>query len=160
MHISLIEANQIVDLLANSPKRIASLAEGVDASRFTSRADASAWSANEVLAHLRACSDMWGKSIRAMLEQDHPTLGYLSPRTWVKRTDYLAQDFRLSFEAYTRQREDLVTLLNTLDLDGWSRGATFTGTIKGREATVFAYARRLALHESEHFEQLEAALRG
>jgi hypothetical protein len=33
-----------------------------------------AWSPNEILAHLRACADVWDGGIQAMIERDHPTL--------------------------------------------------------------------------------------
>jgi hypothetical protein len=29
-----------------------------------------------------------------MLTEDHPTIRYVSPRGWIKKTDYLQQNFR------------------------------------------------------------------
>ncbi len=40
----------------------------------------------------------------------------------------------------------------------WLRGATFTGTTKGREQTVLSYAQRMVQHEIEHCEQIEKLL--
>jgi hypothetical protein len=59
-------------------------------------------------------------------------------------------------QTFTRQRNDLLKSLKALSLTGWSRGATFTATTKGREQTVFSYAQRIAQHETEHLGQLEA----
>lgn len=45
-------------------------------------------------------------------------------------------------------------MLRAQAIEGWSRGATFTGTVRGRESTVLAYAQRTADHEVQHIEQL------
>ena len=57
-------------------------------------------------------------------------------------------------------RSDLLQALKTLGGEAWSRGATFTGTTKGREQTIFSYAQRIVDHEKEHLEQLAKALKG
>src|SRR5690242_3040738 len=85
------------------------------------------WSANEVLAHLRACADMWGNSIVAILAQDKPTLRAVNPRTWIEKTDYLEQKFQPSLRAFAAQRTDLLEVLEPLGPEGWSRAATVTG---------------------------------
>jgi hypothetical protein len=123
------------------------------------RPDVNAWSANDILAHLRACADVWGTSLRAMIAQDHPALRYVSPRTWIRKTDYLDLEFGASLQAFVRQRKELLKLLRALAVNDWSRQATFTATTKGREQTVFSYARRIAEHENEHCEQIEALLK-
>jgi hypothetical protein len=41
------------------------------------------------------------------------------------------------------------------DVFDWSRGATFTATTLGREATVLDYAKRIADHEARHLGQLQ-----
>jgi len=93
-----------------------------------------------------------------MLSQDHPTLRYVSPRTWLRKTDYPAQEFHISLQAFTRQRDELLKLLTPLTLEDWSHGATFTGTTRGREQTVFSYARRIVDHETQHLDQIEEVL--
>lgn len=93
-----------------------------------------------------------------MISEDNPTLRYVSPRTWIRKTDYPEQEFRISLQAFAKQRNDLLKSLKTLAIEDWSRAATFTGTIKGREQTVFSYARRIAEHENHHFDQIERVL--
>ena len=46
-----------------------------------------------------------------------------------------------------------------IGLADWSRGATFSGTTRGREQTILSYARRIVEHEREHREQIEATVR-
>jgi hypothetical protein len=50
-------------------------------------------------------------------------------------------------------RATLVDTLVRLDAAGWSRGAAFTGTTLGHEATVLSYATRMADHEVLHLGQ-------
>lgn len=153
------ETEQILAQLSQTPRRIHDLAQGHAQQRLQTRPDPEAWSANDILAHLRACADVWGKSIQVMIAQDHPTLRYVSPRTRMKKTNYASLDFQVSLQAFAEQRAELVKVLRSLNAAGWSRGATFTGTTRGRDATVLSYARRLAEHEREHCEQLATLLK-
>src|SRR5262245_56325626 len=154
MQATATEIEQVLTLLAKTPPRIATLTSGLDYARLQAKSDQDAWSPNDILAHLRACADVWGKSIVAMLAHDHPTLRYVSPRTWIRKTDYREQEFQLSLQAFAKQRDDLLTVLKPLALEGWSRAATFTGTVQGRDQTVLMYAQRIADHETQHLDQL------
>ena len=89
-----------------------------------------------------------------MLAEDRPTIRYVSPRGWIKKTDYLQQNFHETLRAFSEQRATLVTTLSTLSSNSWTRGATFTGTTSGRAGTVLSYATRIAEHEVRHLDQL------
>ena len=108
-----------------------------------------------MLAHLRACADVWGACITTMLAEDMPTLRAINPRAWIKRTDYLDLDFQPSLAAFARQRAELVAILQPLPRAAWSRAATVTGAGKPLERTVLSYARRMAGHERPHVKQIE-----
>jgi hypothetical protein len=112
------------------------------------------WSANDVLAHIRACADVWGGCIAAIIAEERPTLRAVNPRTWITRTDYLEQDFRPSLRAFAQQRADLLAVLEPLPPEGWSRAATVTGAGKVLERTVLFYVRWLAGHEQPHVKQI------
>jgi hypothetical protein len=94
-----------------------------------------------------------------MITQNHPTIRYVSPRTWIRKTNYPELEFHLSLEAFVKQRDELLISLKSLEIKNWLRGATFTATTKGREHTVLSYVQRLARHENEHCEQIEALLK-
>ena len=158
MHQTSAAIETILTVLAATPHRLASLTSGLDNARLHVTPDNDAWSVHEILAHLRACADVWGQSILTMITQGHPTLSYVSPRTWIRKTDYQAQEFHISLQDFANQRNHLLRLLKLLAIEDWSRGATFTGTVKGREQTVFSYAQRLAEHETQHLEQIESIL--
>jgi DinB family protein len=159
MKVSPAETQNVLRLLAATPRRIASLSRRVEIDELHFRPHPDAWSANDVLAHLRACADVWGKSIIAMITQDHPTLRYVSPRSWIRKTDYPGAEFRASLQAFTHQRRELLRALKGLATKDWSRSATFTATTRGREQTVLSYACRIAEHESKHCDQIEAVLK-
>ena len=146
----------LLNLLSATPRRLASISQGVDEKRLYLKPEETAWSANDILAHLRACADVWGKSILAMIFQDHPTLRYVSPRSWIRKTNYPEQDFQESLKAFTQQRRELLKALKSAD---WSRGATFTATTTGREQTILSYVRRITDHEMGHCQQLEDLLK-
>lgn len=152
------EIAEILTALAETPQRIAFMTQDVEVARLHAPPDRDSWSVNDILAHLRACADVWGKGIGLMIAQDQPTVRYISPRTWLRKTDYRVQEFQLSLPTFARQRDDLLKLLNTLEIADWSRGATFTETAKEHQETVFSYARRIAHHEARHLNQLESLL--
>jgi hypothetical protein len=144
----------VLKRLSETPKEIARIVQGLSEQRLQRRPEADAWSAQEIVAHLRACADVWGRSIDRMLAEDRPTIRYVSPRGWIKKTDYLQQNFDDTLRAFSEQRAVFVTTLRRLNSNNWTRGATFTGTTLGRAATVFSYATRIADHEERHLDQL------
>ena len=146
---------QLLALLAAAPQRIAASVASLSPRQLRISPGLDEWSANDILAHLRACSDMWGGYMRRILAEDHPTFKAVNPRTWIDQTDYLTQAFRPSFEAYAAQRADLLTILTPLPPEAWSRSATVTGVGTPLELTVRSYAGRLAVHERSHVHQIE-----
>ena len=145
----------MLNLLSDTPKQIARIARGCSDQHLHRKPESNAWSASEIVAHLRACADVWGSSLERMLTEEHPTIRYVSPRAWIRKTDYLEQSFRDSLRAFTRQRATLVETLSHRDAKDWSRRATFTATTQGRDATVLSYATRIADHEVLHLGQLQ-----
>lgn len=150
-----LTTEQVLTLLAATPTRIATLTVGLAPARLRTPHADDEWSANEVLAHLRACADVWGNCIMTMLTEDRPTLRAVNPRTWIKQTDYLELEFVLSLRAFVTQRADLLAVLEPLPHESWSRAATVTGAGKLLKLTVLSYAQRLARHERPHVKQIE-----
>jgi DinB superfamily len=150
-----LTTEQVLTLLAEAPRRIEALTAGLARARLHTAVSQDEWSANEVLAHLRACADVWGGSIVKMIRDDHPTLRAISPRTWIHNTDYAECAFGPSFQAYNRQRAELLALLEGLSPEEWARGGTFTGAGRLLERTVLSEASAIALHERPHIKQIE-----
>ncbi|MDB5057160.1 MAG: yfiT 2 [Chloroflexi bacterium] len=146
---------QVLTMLPETPPRIATLTAGLAPAQLRATPTDGGWSANEVLAHLRSCADVWGSCIAAMLAQDTPTLRAVDPRTWIKKTDYLELEFLPSLQAFAAQRSELLAVLQPLAPEGWSRAATVTGAGKVLERTVLFYAQWLARHERPHLKQIQ-----
>jgi hypothetical protein len=146
---------QVLTILAATPPRIAALTAGRVPAQLHTTPNHDEWSANDVLAHLRACADVWGNCIVAIIAEDTPTLRAMNPLTWIKKTDYLEQEFQPSLHAFATQRTDLLAVLEPLAHEGWSRTAIVTGAGKVLERTVLFYAQWLAGHERQHLKQLE-----
>jgi hypothetical protein len=145
---------QTLTMLVAAPARIAALTAGLTETQLHTAPGPDEWSANDVLAHLRSCADMWGNSIEAILAQDKPTLRAVNPRTWIKQTAYLEQEFQPSLQAFTAQRSRLMAVLEPLTSKDWAQTATVTGAGKPLERTVLFYARWLAGHERPHLKQI------
>ena len=146
---------EALTILAEGPPRIAALTAGLAPEQLHTAPQRGEWSANDVLAHLRACSDVWGDYMNRIITQDMPSLRPVSPRTWIKKTDYCEQEFQPSLRAFTAQRTDLLAVLEALPPEGWSRWAVVTTVGRIYERTVMNYAERLARHEREHVRQIE-----
>ncbi len=146
---------QVLTILSETPSRIAALTAVLASVQLRTPAAQGEWSINEVLAHLRACADVWGNCIVTIIDQDLPTIRAVNPRTWIKETNYLEQKFRPSLQAFTVQRTALLMVLGPLPPETWSRSATVTGVGKVLEWTVLHYTQRLARHERLHLKQIK-----
>jgi hypothetical protein len=153
-----LSVEEILTLLSEHPKRIAELTGGRPVAHLHTEPEPDEWSANDVLAHVRACADVWGGAIARIIAEDEPTLKGLNPRTWIKQTDYPDLTFRASLRAFTKQRADLLAVLEPLPPAGWSRTATVLAWGQRYEKSVLDYADKLASHERAHVKQIEAVV--
>jgi uncharacterized damage-inducible protein DinB len=142
-------------ILSETVQRLEKAVQDQDESRLRSKADKSSWSVNEILAHLRACADLWTHSIYAMLAENEPTFSDINERKWTKVTRYADLPFRESFQAFSVQRENLLRVLKALPFEAWERSAI----IFERKHTIFTQTRRMAKHETDHLEQIENLLK-
>jgi hypothetical protein len=149
-----LTAEQVLTLLVETPLRITALTTDLAPIQLHTAPDQDGWSVRDVLAHLRACADVWGNCIVAMIAEDMPTLRAVNPRTWIKKTDYLELEFQPSLRSFTTQRADLLAVLEPLPIDAWSRAARVSGAGKVLERTVLFYGQWLARHERQHVKQL------
>jgi hypothetical protein len=145
---------QVLTLLAEGPLRIAALTEELTPAQLRTAPGPDEWSANDVLAHLRSCADVWGDSMRRILAEDRPTIRAINPRTWIERTHYPDLEFQPSLRAFTMQRADLLAVLESLAPDDWLRAATVTGAGSPLQKTVLDYAERMTRHERPHVKQM------
>jgi hypothetical protein len=160
MYDTKLTIDEVLTQLAEQPKAIAALTAGLPRARLHRSPSRGEWSLNDVLAHLRSCSDMWGKYIATIIDEDRPTIRAMNPTTWIKSTNYPDLEFVPSFRAFTKQRVELLALLRPLPKASWSRSATVTGAGRPRERTVLEYARWLANHERSHLKHMTRVVSG
>jgi hypothetical protein len=152
--------DEVLTRLAEQPKAIAALTAGLPAARLRRAPSRGEWSVNDVLAHLRSCSDMWGKYVATIIAENRPTIRAMNPTTWIKQTNYPELEFATSFRAFRKQRTELLALLRPLPKAAWARHAVVTGAGRPRERTVFEYAQWLANHERTHVKQIDRIVNG
>lgn len=157
MSKTLLPVEQVLTLVTETPKQLTTLTAGVAPARLQTPVDGE-WSVNDVLAHLRACADVWGGCIAAILAEDKPTLRAINPRTWIRKTDYPEQKFQGSLRAFVVQRNELLARLRPLTPHDWSRSATVMGAGAPLERTVQFYAQWLGEHERPHIKQIKRML--
>lgn len=150
-----LSTQEILAMLAAAPRRIAESTAGLTPVQLKTRPGPDEWAANEVLAHLRACADMWGGAIEPILTQNKPTLRAVNPRTWINKTNYLDLNFAPSLRAFTAQRAALIARLESLPRRDWLRSATVIGAGKTLERSALFYAQWLATHERPHLKQIQ-----
>lgn len=142
-------------LLPETPPRIAALTNGLTPAQLRAAPAPGEWSVNDVLAHLRACGDVFGGNALRILGEDTPTFKGVNPRSWVSRTDYPDWEFRQALDAFAGQRDELLAALRPLPPAAWERFARVTGMVgEVYERSVQHYLGRLARHEQPHLRQI------
>jgi hypothetical protein len=155
-----LSVGQVLALLEETPRRIAEVTRSLGPAELRRAPEDDAWSANHVLAHLRACADQWGGCMVAMIAVDSPTLKAVNPLTWITQTDYLELEFKPSLRAFAAQRAELLATLRPMPPEGWLRSATVTGAGAPLQRTVLFYGRWLAGHERSHVKQIQRVADG
>jgi hypothetical protein len=151
------DAQSILDrleVLGAVPLRIAAATSGASDARLHGRTREEPWSVNDVLAHTRAAADNRMRFIRRMASGEHTKLAYVSPRSELKKTDYLERPFAENLAMFTADRADFVAWLRRLAAVEWSREVS----IRDRPESVATYSRYLTEHDVAHCEQIEALL--
>jgi uncharacterized damage-inducible protein DinB len=149
------EVERLLGRLREAPIRIAAATDGIDGARLHKRTAAEPWSINDILAHLRAAADTRERFIARMATGEHETLSYQSPRSELRKTNYVDLRHAENLAAFRSQRASLVERLEALPVEHWSRGSL----IRDRPETVASYVRYLTDHETAHCEQIETLLR-
>ena len=119
MYDTPLTIDQVLTRLKEQPEEIAALTAGLARARLYGPPSGGEWSVNDVLAHLRSCSDMWGKYIAMIVAEDRPTFRAMNPTTWIKSTNYPDLEFAPSFRAFRKQRAELLAFLRPLPNAAW-----------------------------------------
>ncbi len=158
--------------MGRTPEDVAGLIRGRD--EAIRRPAEDGWSALEAVCHLRDIDDISLLRFRMMLQMDEPMVpasvmpddreawglieegaALIDPARWARDRQYLRSDPQEALDAFRRLRSDLLTFLDHLRDDQWSRGSihpTF-GRLSYEDWTAL-----LSWHDDNHVAQIESAL--
>lgn len=154
-----VEPGTLVDGLENTLRGVERVGRQLPAAQLK-RAPVAGWSANEILWHIRAQSDVYGEHIARILEEDEPRWRHVSPRARMKKVRYDLLEFGESAAAFRTQRIELVARLRALPEEAWERAGLVR--VAHREGdwrlTLKERVQGMVSHEQSHWGQLEAVL--
>ena len=135
--------------------RLSELTDGLTEAQLNAAPDPGEWSANVLLAHLRACQDVLGGNIVRILREDRPAWKRKSTREWHRKSGYNEWSFGAGFEAFAKGRAELLTGLDSVRQEDWERIAVVTvQPNRSLEQSARFFGDWLAAHEREHLEQM------
>jgi DinB family protein len=154
-----LTVDEILEILPNTPVELAALTAPLGDARLSTPLADGEWSLVEILAHLRACSDVLGGDLVRVVTEDRPSWRAVNPRTWQHKTDYDTWPFRASLDAFTAQRDELLKRVQHMSDADWQRTATvLVPPGKVYERTAQYYGEWLAQHERTHVTHLRRTL--
>ena len=139
-------------LAVNTPRHLEALSRGAGRrSATTVRRTRASWSANEILAHLRACADVWGRQLA--LDDRGGTVhacGTCRRGSLDRRTNYTSQLFSASLKEFAAQRARLLCALSALDRPiGHTGRHVYPGTHSWTPTqAILSYVRRMVAHKN------------
>lgn len=146
-----------LERMAGVADQLAAALEGHGVAAIAARPAPEAWSATEILCHLRDIEDFYMGRMRLMLVNDHPTLVVLDPDRWARERQYQRNDAQEALATFRAARAETLGFLCRLTPDEWDRTANhpLLGVI-----TVRRIVHSMAKHDQVHLAQLERALAG
>jgi DinB superfamily len=126
---------------------------GWPAARLRAAPADDAWSAAEILAHLRATDDILAFRAFMILARDNPPMPSFDERRWAEIAGYTWANFHASLEAFRLRRAELADMLRRASSADWER----VGAHQERgPITLLDVIEGVVEHEEEHCQQLEA----
>jgi hypothetical protein len=144
--------------LERTPADLARLLRDQTATALSRRPAEDAWSATEVVCHLRDAETQLGGWIRLVLATDDPALveaGAADHRA-AERQD-TSHHAGAAWDAFGRRRDDTLAVLRSLDAAAWTRAGHHAR--RGR-LTVDDLVALMAWHDEDHLDQVRRALEG
>jgi hypothetical protein len=148
----------IIDMLAGTPEKLALTSQGVSEDQLYRPFGPGERSFPEVVAHLINSEARTSEAIFATLLLDQPHLLDIHPeRQWGRLLRIERLPFPDLLAYFNLRRTVLLSVLTALTENQWARTAIQKG--KQRHESVFRQARALALHEQEHLQGIEKAMK-
>ena len=170
-------AGSYLESLARAPREIDDAIHDRRDDELGTRPAAHAWSAKEIVCHLRDVEELFQERFHTIValeeprilafgasaedlaswritdRDDHP----LNPDRWAEDRQYRRHDTHEALAAFARRRNAVLTLLRSLSSAQWQRGGIHLG--RGR-LSLLEWVGSLVAHDANHVEQLRRALQG
>ncbi len=147
-----------LDRLERTPAELARLLRGRSDDALSRRPAADAWSAKEIVCHLRDAEEHLRGWIESAIVMDEPVLVETSTADrWAHDRQYARQHVGAAWDAFGRRRDETLALLRALAPEQWRRGGVHA---RDGRMTVDDLLNVIAWHDDDHVDQLRRALDG
>ena len=144
--------------LERTPGELARLMRGQSDAALSRRPTPDAWSAKEVICHLRDAEEHLSGWMQLMLVMDDPALIEAGTAArWAVDRQYHRQHAGAAWDAFGRRRDETLALVRSLSPTQLQRGGLHAR--RGR-VTVNDLVSLMAWHDDDHIDQLRRALAG
>ena len=143
--------------LARTPDQVAAALSARRAADLARRPAPEAWSATEIVCHLRDIEAVFRQRVSAILAADEPVLAESEPDRWARERRYAREDPGEALADFRRRRGESLAALIALGPEDWQRGGEHP--TRGR-LTIDMLVAHLAWHDDNHLDQLARALEG
>ena len=163
--------------LAATPATLAAALQDRASDALLRRPAERAWSATEIVCHLRDVEELFQLRFHTIVALDDPVIlvlgadgeqlapwhigrgiGHpLDPDRWAEDRQYRRHDPSAALAAFRRRREEVLTLLRSLTEAQWMRRGVH---LRNGALSLGAWVARLAAHDDNHVDQLRRALDG
>ena len=144
--------------LERTPDDLARLLRGHSDAVLSHRPAADAWSAKELVCHLRDAEEHLSGWINLILAMDDPILPETATADrWADERQYARQHAGSAWDAFGGRRDETLALLRGIDAAAWGRSGRHAR--RGR-MTVDDLVALIAWHDENHLDQVTRALDG
>ena len=151
-------ADERMARLARTPDEIVAALGGRRMAMLGRRPAPEAWSATEIVCHLRDIEEVFADRVATIVANDEPGLPQVGPADrWARERQYERHDPALALAHFRRRRGESLETLIALSPADWQRGGEHPA--RGRLSIDMLVA-HLAWHDDNHLQQLARALEG
>ena len=144
--------------LERTPSDLARLMRGQSDAALSRRPAPDAWSAKEVVCHLRDAEEHLGTWVTLVLTNDDPVLVEAGTAArWADDRQYARHHAGAAWDAFGRRRDETLELFRGLTPAQWQRSGRHQ---RGSRMSVDRLLSLMAWHDENHLDQLRRALEG
>jgi DinB family protein len=147
-----------LERLERTPTDLARLVRGQTDATLSRRPAPAAWSAKEVVCHLRDAEAHLCGFIRTVLADDDPELVETATADqWAEERGYARDHAGTAWQAFSQRRDETLELLRGLDAAAWTRAGRHA---RRGSLSVDGLVALMAWHDDNHLDQVARALQG